>query len=54
MRKLLWILPLAAVFVTGCNFNAEHNREHRAKWRQGFRELHEQIDYFIIDPMTFE
>ena len=54
MRKRLWILPLVALFLGGCNLNEAHNREHRAKWRESFRELHDQVDRFIIDPLTHE
>ena len=52
MRKLLWCLPLGAVFMAGCNFDAAHNREHRAKWREGLREFHDQFDRFIANPLT--
>lgn len=54
MKKALWFLPLAAAMLSGCNFSAEHNREHRSKWREGVREFHDQFDRFIIDPLTHE
>ena len=54
MRRVLWCLPVAALFLSGCNLNAAHNREHRAKWREGFREFHDQFDRFIVDPLTTE
>ena len=54
MRKGLWLLPLAAALLGGCNFNGEHNREHRARWNVGLREFHDQFDRFIIDPLTLE
>ena len=54
MRRFLWCLPLASALLAGCDMSEEHNREHRARWRQGMRELHSQIDRYIIDPLTFE
>ena len=54
MRKLLWCLPLVVLGLAGCNGDPAHNREHRAKWREGFREFHAQFDHFIVDPLTTE
>lgn len=54
MRRILMALPFAALMLAGCSFDGDHNREHRAKWRQGMREFHDQLDKFIIDPLTFE
>ena len=55
MLKRLWLLVLpAAAFLSGCNTDAAHNREHRAKWRGGMREFHDQFDRFIADPLTHE
>ncbi len=55
MRAWLWCLPvLAAATLGGCNFDSAHNREHRARWREGMREFHDQVDHFLIDPLTLE
>ena len=56
MRKLFLfasVLTLAAS-LGGCNFDAAHNREHRARWREGMREFHDQVDRYLIDPLTLE
>lgn len=54
MKRFLFCLPLAAAFLAGCSFDADHNREHRAHWRQAMRELHSQVDRYIVDPLTYE
>ena len=54
MRKWLLFVPVLALVLGGCNFDAAHNREHRARWREGMREFHDQCDRFLIDPLTLE
>ena len=54
MRALLLSLPVLVAALGGCNLDAAHNREHRAKWREGMREFHAQVDQYLIDPLTIE
>ncbi len=57
MRGRLLFLPLlvlAASLLGGCNLDPAHNREHRARWREGMREFHDQVDHYLIDPLTTE
>ena len=56
MRRMLLLVSFLALAASlgGCNFDAAHNREHRARWREGMREFHDQVDQFLIDPLTTE
>jgi outer membrane biogenesis lipoprotein LolB len=50
MKKVFFLLFLAALFLPACNFDKNHNQMHRQEFDKGISEFHELFDYFFMKP----